>query len=130
MTRNGRRDHGGGARRQPVALVVAYSCEPGKGSEPGAGWGVLMAVREIAHPVVLVRPDSMPAVQAWAEADRGPATEFVVVPEPRWATRVRQNRLAAFGLYLLWLRRAKATAQSIIASRRIDLVHHVTYSAF
>jgi glycosyltransferase involved in cell wall biosynthesis len=114
----------------PVALVFAYSCEPNKGSEPGAGWGTLMAIREIAHPVVLMRPDSMSAVRRWQRTDEGPSPEFVIVPEPGWATAVRRNRLAAFGLYLLWLRRAKSTAHDIVRDRRIDLAHHVTYSAY
>lgn len=126
------REHacGDGRSNKPVVLVVAYSCEPGKGSEPGAGWGTLMAIREIAHPVVLMRPDSMPAVRNWESADQGPAVEFIVVPEQAWATTVRRNRFAAFLLYLLWLRRAESTARAVIEGRRIDLVHHVTYSAY
>ena len=88
-----------------------------------------MAIREVAHPVVLMRPDSMPAVRSWERTNEGPAPEFVVVPEPGWATALRRNRFAAFGLYLLWLRRAESFARAVIETRRIDLVHHVTYSA-
>ena len=83
--------------RLAVALVFAYSCEPNKGSEPGAGWGTLMAIREIAHPVVLMRPDSMSAVRRWQRTDEGPSPEFVIVHEPGWATAVRRNRLALLG---------------------------------
>jgi len=114
----------------PVALVFAYSCEPGKGSEPGAGWGMLMAIRQIAVPIVLMRPDSMPAVETWLETDPGPHPEFVVVEEPRWVSRVRRNRIAAFLMYLAWLRRAKGVATEIVSSRQVDLVHHVTYSPY
>jgi glycosyltransferase involved in cell wall biosynthesis len=114
----------------PVVLMVAYSCEPGKGSEPGAGWGMLMAVRQIAHPIVLMRPDSMPAVREWMETDPGPHPEFIVVPESRWVTRARQNRIAAFLVYLTWLKRAGDVARETVGTRQVDLVHHVTYSPY
>jgi len=114
----------------PTVLVFAYSCEPGKGSEPGAGWGMLMAIDAIAQPVVLMRPDSMPAVHAWAESSPGPHPEFIVVDEPRWASRLRKNRVAAFLLYIAWLRRAERVGREVVASGRIDLVHHITYSPY
>lgn len=114
----------------PIVLVFAYSCEPGKGSEPGAGWGMLMAIRQIADPIVLMRPDSMQAVQKWLETDPDRHPEFVVVDEPAWASRARRNRIVAFLLYLVWLQRAKRVARQIVSSRQVDLVHHVTYSPY
>jgi len=117
-------------RRQPVVLVIAYACEPGKGSEPGAGWGMLMAIRSIAQPVVLTRADNMTAIRTWVASEPGFEPEFIVVDEPKWAPRARKNRVFAFVMYLSWLRRAEAVARKVIASGRIDLVHHVTYSAY
>jgi glycosyltransferase involved in cell wall biosynthesis len=91
---------------------------------------MLMAVRQIAHPIVLMRPDSMPAVREWMEAEPGPHPEFIVVPEPRWATRARQNRIAAFLVYLAWLKRAGHVARETVATNQVDLAHHVTYSPY
>jgi glycosyltransferase involved in cell wall biosynthesis len=120
----------GRSGRGPTVLVFAYACRPDVGSEPGAGWGMVMAINEVARPIVLTRPDNMDAIGKWLETAEGPVPEFVPVDEPRWAGRMRSNRLLAFAGYLAWLRPAELAAWDIIATRDVDLVHHVTYSPY
>ena len=47
-------------------LVFAYACEPGRGSEPGAGWGIVRALAQVAHCTVLVGPEHGPGIDRWA----------------------------------------------------------------
>jgi glycosyltransferase involved in cell wall biosynthesis len=91
---------------------------------------MLMAIRSFARPIVLTRADNMIAIRAWMGSEPGLEPEFIIVDEPNWAPRARKSRVFAFLMYLSWLRRAEAVAREVIASGRIDLVHHVTYSAY
>ncbi|MEJ7810668.1 MAG: hypothetical protein WKG32_09700, partial [Gemmatimonadaceae bacterium] len=85
----------GGARdtraRRPRALIVAYACEPGRGSEPGAGWGVVRAVSEFADCTVLVGPEHAAGIRRWEStqhtSSRTRSLTFVTVPEPAWLPR-------------------------------------------
>ena len=37
------------AARRKRLLVFAYACEPGRGSEPGAGWGLVRALHALKY---------------------------------------------------------------------------------
>ena len=116
---------------RPRLLVFAYACEPGRGSEPGAGWGMVQALSSVADCVVLVGPSHADAIAAWERA-RGPSQSlsFVVVPDdagPKHRTRPRLGWLRA---YLKWLPRAAAAAHDLHAERPFDAVCHATYSTY
>ena len=117
------------ARARPRALVFAFACEPGRGSEPGAGWGVVSAVSEFADCVVLVSSEHMPAIRAWSRGASARAPRFVEVPEFSWPVRWR-GPLTRFLLYLAWLARARRTGARLHAEQPFDVVHHVTYSVY
>jgi glycosyltransferase involved in cell wall biosynthesis len=91
---------------------------------------MLMAIKSFANAVVLTRADNMIAIQSWLESENGLQPEFIVVDEPKWAPHARRNRVLAFLMYLFWLRRAETVAREVVASGRVDLVHHITYSAY
>jgi allantoicase len=45
-------------------LTFAYACEPGKGSEPGAGWGLArMIARELGECWVITRANNRHAIE-------------------------------------------------------------------
>src|SRR5438105_11898489 len=50
--------------RRPKVLLCAYSCEPGRGSEPGIGWNVLRALSERNDVWLLTRPHSGAKIEA------------------------------------------------------------------
>lgn len=118
--------------RRPRILVFAYACEPGRGSEPGAGWGVVRALSEFADCTVLVGPEHLPGIRRWAEAKvrRTNGLRFVEVPEPRSGPLAKWHRLPWFLLYLAWLRRAHAVALRHHAEDAFDATYHATYSTY
>lgn len=61
--------------------MFAYACEPGHGSEPGAGWGLVRAVSRFADCVVLVGPEHIAGIRRWQASQGALALEFVEVPE-------------------------------------------------
>lgn len=117
---------------RPRAVVFAYACEPGRGSEPGAGWGVVRALAEAADCTVLVGPAHADGVRRWAQSHPGEAAHlrFVVVPEARWPRPAGRGRLGWFMAYLRWLPNAERVARRLHAERPFDVACHAAYSTY
>lgn len=115
---------------RPRVLVFAYACEPLRGSEPGAGWGLVRAAVEFADCVVLVAPEHTAAIERWEAEHRDARLTFEHVGEPRWAPYAKWHRVTWFPLYMLWLRRAARVGRRLHAERPFDLTWHVTYSVY
>jgi len=115
---------------RPRLLVFAYACEPGRGSEPGAGWGFVRALSEWADCTVLVGPAHIQSIRKWqAENDRG-GLQFVEIAEPWWAPATPRRRFTWFGVYLGWLKKAGRVARRLHAADPFDAGCHVTYSTY
>lgn len=111
-------------------LVVAYACEPGRGSEPGAGWALVEAALELAECTVLVGSEHVHALETWRRSNRGAPLEIIEVENPRGMTWLRATRLGWFLLYLGWCRKARRVAEALAESRRFDAAWHATYSVY
>src|SRR5690349_6105169 len=118
------------AMRRKRLLVFAYACEPGRGSEPGAGWGLVRALHAFADCVVLVGPEHVPAIRRWEHQHAACGLSFIEVPECRWTVSEPRHRFTRFVVYLDWLRRAHALGRTLHAQQPFDLVYHATYSAY
>jgi len=116
--------------RRPRLLVFAYACEPGRGSEPGAGWGLVRALASIAQCTVLVGPEHIPAIRRWESAHPESTTTFVEVPEPRWAPAEPRHRFTWFVVYRGWLTHARRAGLTLHRERPFDGVYHATYSTY
>lgn len=115
--------------RRPRALVFAYAAEPGRGSEPAAGWGLVRAIGEFADGVVLVAPEHAAGIREWQSQHPAGGLTFVEVPEPRLARYGKWHRIPWFLVYLAWLRRARQVAAAL-ESGPFDLTCHATYSTY
>lgn len=115
--------------RKLRVLLSAYSCEPGRGSEPGVGWNV---AREIAHHHevwVLTRPDeSRIAIEAELKRHSIPNLHFVYFTLPFWQDSMRLGQSGAMQLhYYLWQIQAYFVARQLHRQIKFDLIHHVTF---
>jgi glycosyltransferase involved in cell wall biosynthesis len=118
------------AQRRPRVLVFAYACEPERGSEPGAGWGLVQTVAKFADCVVLVGPEHGPGLRRRERVPETAGLEFVEIPEPMGAASAKLHRVTWFLLYLAWLRRADAVGRRLHRQEPFDLVFHATYSTY
>jgi hypothetical protein len=118
-----------GPSPRPRILVFAYACEPERGSEPGAGWGLVRAVARFADCVVLVGPEHGPGLRR-RDAAEEPHLSFIEVPEPIGAASAKLHRVTWFLLYLAWLRRADAIGRRLHQDSPFDLIFHATYSTY
>jgi glycosyltransferase involved in cell wall biosynthesis len=116
--------------RRPRVLVFAYACEPDRGSEPGAGWGLVRAISEFADCVVLVGPEHGPGLRRHQELHEVRGVTFIVVPEPVGAASAKRHRITWFLLYLAWLRRADAIGRRLHEAAPFDATCHATYSTY
>jgi glycosyltransferase involved in cell wall biosynthesis len=111
-------------------LVFAYACEPLRGSEPGAGWGVVRTLSELADCTVLVGPEHSHGIRRWQRQSELPGLEFIEVAEPTIAFLAKWHRVSWFLLYLAWLRRADRVGRRLHAERPFDAVSHISYPTY
>ncbi|MFF4687394.1 glycosyltransferase family 4 protein [Streptomyces sp. NPDC001307] len=115
-------------------VLVAYSCDPTRGTEPGMGWAWAEALAQRGHSVELLTRPQNKNVQEIArrlkelgQVGRRIAPHFVREPTcPRWVRMPAQA--SQFVRYDGWQRRALSHArkQGLAVA---DLVHHVSYGS-
>lgn len=115
--------------RRPSLLVIAYACSPVRGSEYGAGWGVVTALAEFADLTVLIGNRYFEEIRDWEQDNPDSTIKFVEVPDPAVGNYMRWHRIVEFILYLLWQRRARRVGRDIVDSSEIDAAAHATFAA-
>lgn len=122
----------------PRVIAFAYACEPARGSEHAAGWGLVQTLGESAEVTCLVSPDNIPAIRAWEEEHPDNPVTYVEVPEPRWVrlvphepnNKARAHLWGYFIAYLAWVPRARKAARRLHEETPFDVAYHATYSAY
>jgi glycosyltransferase involved in cell wall biosynthesis len=110
----------------PIVLV-AYACEPGIGSEAGAGWAWARLLAGIDSTVVVTRKSNAAAIQAELDqmGDRQ-GLEFIYVDLPKWARFWKKGNRGVRSYYLIWQVLAHRKIRQLGARPR--LVWHLTLS--
>jgi glycosyltransferase involved in cell wall biosynthesis len=115
--------------QSPRILAFAYACEPGRGSEPGAGWAWSRMLARLGETWVITRRDYQVSIErelrSMPERDR---LSFVYVDLP---DRVRSWQRGDRGLrsyYLPWQIAAFREARRLQRSLRFDVVWHLTWA--
>ncbi len=108
-------------------LVFAYTCEPERGSEPGAGWWWARLIAGFGDVTVITRANNREAIEAalpiTPERER---LQFVYVDLPPWARFWKRGQRGIHLYYVLWQLAALRTARRIHRSRMFDVVWHLT----
>ena len=120
-------------------VLVAYTCDPGRGTEPGLGWAWAEALAARGHRVeVLTRAEGdnqrriADRIHDLGAAGESLRCHFVPLrPPPGWLRAVPKalrGQLAEFLRYARWQDDALRHARSR-GLRSADVVHHVTYGS-
>jgi len=104
-------------------LLSAYACEPGRGSEPGAGWEWVESLSATHTLWVITRANNRPVIEA---ASPPREIRFVYVDLPPYLRFWKKKGRGVNLYYLLWQWVAWWKARRIVRQERIDLAHHVT----
>lgn len=116
--------------RRLRVLILAYACDPERGSEVAAGWGITRTVAEFADCVALVGPEHAPAIERWRERTGEDAATYVTIPEPWWGRVANRTRIGRFLTYLAWLRRAHRAGLELHTREPFHVALHATYSVY
>jgi glycosyltransferase involved in cell wall biosynthesis len=109
-------------------LVSAYACEPGKGSEPEAGWMWSLAAAREHDVVVLTRANNRPPIEAALAGEEGRRPSFVYLDLPAWARFWKRGPLGVRLYYVAWQVLAARAARRLQRERGFDVVHHLTFA--
>lgn len=107
-------------------LIVAYACEPGRGSEPGVGWSFVNEVAKSHDVWVLTRANNRSQIEAAKTSGCG-GPEFIYYDLPRWARWWKRGPRGVQLYYYLWQITARAVVRRWHSTVRFDLVHHLTF---
>jgi glycosyltransferase involved in cell wall biosynthesis len=108
-------------------LVFAYACEPGRGSEPGAGWDWVRLLAGLTDTCVITRANNADVIeQALPETPERDRLSFEYVDLPRWAMFWKRGQRGVRAYYLLWQFAALAAARRLQTRRRFDVIWHLT----
>ena len=67
-------------------LLSAYSCDPGKGSEPGVGWNSVLQAARFHSVWVLTHDEGRQGITAALASGTLPNVRFVYLDLPRWVS--------------------------------------------
>jgi glycosyltransferase involved in cell wall biosynthesis len=108
---------------RPRIVAFAYACEPGEGSEPGAGWRWACLLAQRADVTVLTRANNAAAIEA---VQLPPHLAFEYVDLPSYLRFWKRGPRGARAYYLLWQIAAVRRARSLHRRSRYDVVWHLT----
>ena len=113
-------------------LLSAFSCYPGRGSEPGIGWGISQAIAREHEVWVLTEAANRAGIEKAMVRSPNPRLHFVYVGLPFPLSAIQKANLPGIPLgyylyYMAWQIAAFRIARRLQHSVRFDLVHHVTF---
>lgn len=113
-------------------LLSAFWCEPGRGSEPEAGWQVLRAVARDHEVWLLTHATSVAAVRTGLAAeDLAERVQVEGISLGARRDRLQYADPVRFHWYHdRWQRRAGQRARELDGSVDFDVVHHATLAAY
>lgn len=117
------------AEARPKIAVVAYACEPDKGSEPGVGWNFVLGMSQWADLWVVTRANNKEAIlKASAGTDERIRWLFVDLPAP--LPKLKKRLPGGTHLYYrLWQWAARNRLAWLLRDVDLDVVHHLTFGS-
>ena len=116
---------------QPMkVLLIAYACEPNRGSEPGTGWNMALGLAARHEITVATRANNRAAVEAaLADMPDSKRPKFLYLDPPAWTLRLKARKIMPTQMfYFFW---QKAVAKHLRHSGgRFDILHQLTFNSF
>jgi glycosyltransferase involved in cell wall biosynthesis len=115
---------------RPKVLLIAYSCEPGRGSEWGTSWAFVSEMARHQPAWVLVHDDNRAGLDAFLAANATPhpihVTYVKLPPALAW---MRKTAYAIQNVhYYFWQLAAARAARRLHEAVGFDVVQHISWS--
>lgn len=111
-------------------LLIAYACEPNKGSEPGVGWNWATSLSRHCHVTILTRLNNKEAVEKELERCRIENLNFIYYDIPFFVELKRWHIISITIYYILWLIYSVRFIRRNRLENDFDLIHHLTINTF
>lgn len=111
-------------------LLIAYACEPGRGSEPGTGWNMAMGLATRHDLTVATRANNRARIEDELQkvAPANPP-RFLYIDPPQWTLRLKARGLMPIQIfYYLWQRELATWLRK--ANDNFDIIHQLTFNSF
>ncbi|MGH6913046.1 MAG: glycosyltransferase family 4 protein [Geminicoccales bacterium] len=111
-------------------LLLAYGCEPNRGSEAGIGWHWASQLSREHDVFLITHPRGRRGIQRELAANPRLRLRirYVDLPAPVDPWRMIPGELLIQPRYILWQFAAYRAARKIVEREEIDLVHHVSWT--
>jgi glycosyltransferase involved in cell wall biosynthesis len=112
---------------RPRILIFAYACEPGRGSEPGAGWAWSRMLAAWGDVTVITRANNRDPIEAaLTDCPEREQIRFEYIDLPERYRRWKRGRRGIRLYYALWQAAAVRKGRSLARERPFDIVWHLT----
>ena len=112
-------------------LLSAYACEPGKGSEPGTGWNLALALARSFDVTVLTRSNNRETIEQALKTESSPKPSFIYYDLPPIARFLKKKSiLSTQAYYALWQRCLNRKILKTHDLDVFDVFHHITFNSF
>ena len=109
-------------------LMSAYACEPGKGSEPGAGWAWTRAAALDNEVWVMTRENNREAIEGALRMEPNLRLTPIYLDLPKWARWWKRGGVGLRLYYVIWQGLARRRAKQVHAQIHFDVAHHITFA--
>jgi glycosyltransferase involved in cell wall biosynthesis len=109
-------------------LLVAYSCHPAAGSEPGIGWGFAKSLSERHDVWLLTRGVERPAIERALDDDPRPNLRPIYLDPPAALGSTKAGGPQLVIDYIAWQVVAARVGRKLQRDVHFDVGHHVTFS--
>jgi glycosyltransferase involved in cell wall biosynthesis len=112
-------------------LLIAYACEPYRGSEPGSGWNIATGLAKSCNVTVVTRANNKEVIEAELFSHPVSNLSFRYIDPPGFLIRLKKKCVLSIqAFYFFWqvavarvLRREANTAD-------YDVIHQLTFNSF
>jgi glycosyltransferase involved in cell wall biosynthesis len=109
-------------------LLSAFSCEPGRGSEPGKSWNWAYELASAGNEVwALTSSIGKPAIEAFLTSTPVPGLKFVYIERPHFPAFTEPFR--ALLQHIRWQWHALDVARGLDKQIDFDVIHHISFGS-
>lgn len=114
----------------PNVLLIAYACEPGRGSEWGTSWAFVHEMARHQPVWVIAHADNRARLDEHLRTKHaGHPIHVTYVELPRWLGWMRNSTYALLNVhYYFWQLAARRAVRKLHDKVRLDVVQHISYS--
>ena len=108
-------------------LLLAYACEPDKGSEPGVGWNWALEIARRNRVIVITRTNNRESIEKFLENQTYENISFEYCDVPKGLSFWKKGQKGLYLYYFLWQLFSLKRAKTITKRVSVDYAMAVTF---